>query len=171
MPKLALAALCLALAGCTSPWVRDTSAIDAQTAKCETEDCVIRLMDTLPQGPDSERYPFMEGQPDTPLAELKAKQGLTVAYINPFLFALGFYGMAYFETYPLGGIKRCDVQHIPGFNWLSLKHELAHCQGYADHGIPLMPIGYTPEQQAIMTREGVTRWTDTSIYRKEKDRG
>lgn len=58
-----------------------------------------------------------------------------------------------------------DVHYVPGFNWLSLKHELSHCQGYADHGIPIQIAAYTEQQRTIMDREKVTRWVDTSVYK------
>ena len=48
---------------------------------------------------------------------------------------------------------------------MSLKHELAHCQGYADHGIPLQVADYTDEQKAVMSREHVSKWTDTRMYK------
>lgn len=163
-PLPALAAL-LALTACTTPIVRDTSAIDALTAKCASVDCVIGLMDTLPQGPDAARYPFMEGYPDTRLGEAKAAGRLTVAVMNPLLLALGVYGWAYLEEGEWGEVASCDVHYVPGLNWLSLKHELSHCQGYADHGIPIQIATYTEAQQAVMAREKVTRWTHTSTYK------
>lgn len=164
-----LATLAL-LSACTTPHVRDTSAIDAQTAKCETVACVAALMDTLPQGPDDDRYPFMEGHPDTQLAALKAAGGLTVETLNPLALLAGVYGFAFFESHPYGGMKICNVYHLPGLNWLSLKHELSHCQGYADHGIPIEVIGYTDAQKAIMMKEQVSTWTETSIHRSGGDR-
>ncbi len=154
------------LTACTTPIVRDTSAIDHKTAQCESVDCVIRAMDELPQGPDSDRYPFVEGVADTRLASLKEEGKLDVAMMNPLLIPLGFYGWTYIEPAKYGGIESCDVHYLPGLNWLSLKHELSHCQGYADHGIPLQVADYTDEQKAIMAREGVTRWTDTRAYRE-----
>lgn len=42
-----LLAPALLLGACTAPIVRDTSSIDAVTARCETVDCVIAAMDTL----------------------------------------------------------------------------------------------------------------------------
>lgn len=153
------------LVGCTTPIVRDTSSIDPITAKCETVDCVIAAMDTLPQGPDSASYPFFEGYPDWRLADAKKAGKLTVSMMNPLLLALGVYGWAYLEELPLGGLDTCDVHYVPGFNWLSLKHEFSHCQGYADHGIPIQIAEYTEQQQAIMDKEKVTRWTDTSVYK------
>ena len=158
--------LLVLLAACTTPIVRDTTSIDAQTAKCETVDCVIGLMDTLPQGPDSDRYPFVEGVADARLAEMKRQNRLRVAVMNPLLIPLGFYGWSYIEPGKYGGVDSCDVHYLPGFNWMSLKHELSHCQGYADHGIPLQIADYTDEQKAIMAREGVTHWTDTRTYRE-----
>lgn len=62
------------------------------------------------------------------------------------------------------GLDSCSVRYLPGQNWWSLKHELSHCQGYEDHGIPLQFGTYTPEQQAIMDKEGVKKWTQTSVY-------
>mgnify|MGYP000906189576 FL=1 len=153
------------LSGCTTPIVRDTSLIDKQTEMCETVDCVIELMDTLPQGPDSERYPFQQGYPDTRLAELKSAGKLDVDTMNPLLLLAGFYGWGYIEPYAMGGVESCIVRYVPGFNWMSLKHELSHCQGYADHGIPIEIATYTPEQQEIMDREHVSKWTDTKYYR------
>ena len=61
----------LFLASCTTPIVRDTTAIDAQTAKCATVDCVVALMDTLPQGSDEDRYPWMEGVKDASLTQMR----------------------------------------------------------------------------------------------------
>lgn len=153
------------LTACTTPSVRDTSAIDAKTANCETVDCVIELMDTLPQGPDSDRFPFMEGVSDPRLADLKKQNRLDVDTLNPLLLLLGIYGMATVDPKPMGGISRCKARYMPGLNWISLKHELAHCQGYADHGIPIEVATYTPEQQEIMARERVNKWTDTKYYR------
>lgn len=155
----------MALAGCTTPIVRDTSSIDTQTRDCISTGCVIDLMDTLPQGLDSDRYPFMEGYPDWNLRQAKDSGKLTVGLMNPLLLGLGVYGWAYLEELPLGGLDTCDVHYVPGFNWLSLKHELSHCQGYADHGIPLEVGRYTPDQQAIMDKEGVSRWVDTTAYK------
>ena len=154
------------LTACTTPSVRDTSAIDAKTAQCESVDCVIELMDTLPQGPDSDRFPFMEGYPDARLAEMKRQNRLDVDMLNPLLLLLGVYGWAYIEPKPYGGIDTCKARYMPGLNWLSLKHELAHCQGYADHGIPLQVADYTDEQKAVMSKEGVTHWMDTHAYRE-----
>ena len=156
------------LAACTTPIVRDTSAIDHKTAQCESVDCVIELMDTLPQGPQSDRYPFMDGVADTNLAALQRSGGLDVAVMNPALILLGFYGWAYIEPKKHGGVDYCTVRYLPGLNWLSLKHELSHCQGYADHGIPLQVADYTDEQKEIMWREGVKRWVDTSVYRSSQ---
>ena len=153
------------LTACTTPIVRDTSSIDAQTEKCETVDCVIELMDTLPQGPDSERYPFCEGVADTKLAALKASGKLDVDVMNPLMLLIGFYDWAYIEPKPLGGVASCQVRYLPGFNWISLKHPLSHCQCYADHGIPLQIADYTDEQKAIMEKEHVSKWTDTRYYR------
>lgn len=161
--KFMLATLAL-LAGCTTPVVRDTSAIDAETAKCESVACVAALMDTLPQGPDEGRYPFMEGVSDTNLSDLLAKGRLDVAPINPLWLATATYGYALVYTKPYGGVSRCEVRYLPGLNWLSLKHELAHCQGYADHGIPLQIADYTEEQKQIMAKEGASRWVSTRIY-------
>lgn len=161
--KSMLATLAL-LAGCTTPHVRDTSAIDALTAQCEDVACVAALMDTLPQGKDEDRYPFLEGMPDTNLSDLLAKGRLDVAPINPLWLLSITYGYALVYTKPYGGVSRCTVRYLPGMNWLSLKHELAHCQGYADHGIPLQIADYTEEQRKIMDKEGVTRWTDTRLY-------
>lgn len=170
MVRPALILTAALLTACTTPTVRDTSAIDARTAQCETPDCVIALMDTLPQGPDSARYPFMEGHPDTRLTALKAAGGLTVEPLNPLALLAGFYGFAFFESHPYGGMKTCNVYHLPGLNWLSLKHELSHCQGYADHGIPIESIGYSDAQKAIMTKEQVSTWTATSVHRSGGDR-
>ena len=153
------------LSGCTTPIVRDTSLIDKQTEECETVDCVIALMDTLPQGPDSDRYPFVEGVADARLAEMKRQNRLDVAMMNPLLLGVGFYGWSYLEPKKYGGIDSCIVRYVPGFNWMSLKHELAHCQGYADHGIPLQIADYTDEQKAVMSREHVSKWTDTRMYK------
>jgi len=166
MTRTLLISSALLTGSCTTPQVRDTSAIDAQTARCEDVDCVIGLMDTLPQGSQDDRYPFVEGYPDTRLAELKADGKLDVALMNPLLLALGVYGWAYLDPKPYGGVYSCDVRYVPGFNWLSLKHELSHCQGYADHGIPLMVADYTDEQKSVMKQEGVSRWTDTRRYRE-----
>lgn len=47
----------LLLSACTTPIVRDTASISKQD--CETVDCVIDLMDTLKQGNQEDRYPFM----------------------------------------------------------------------------------------------------------------
>lgn len=157
--------LAFLLTACTTPSVRDTSAIDAKTAQCESVDCVIELMDTLPQGPDSDRFPFMAGYPDARLAEMKRQNKLDVDSMNPLLLLLGVYGWATIDPKPLGGIAHCKARYMPGFNWLSLKHELSHCQGYADHGIPIEIATYTPEQQEIMDREHVSKWTDTKYYR------
>lgn len=153
------------LTACTTPQVRDTSAIDAQTARCETVDCVIELMDTLPQGKQEDRLPFMEGYPDAKLSDLKRQHRLDVALMNPLWLTLGVYGWATVDPKPLGGISRCKARYFPGFNWLSLKHELSHCQGYDDHGIPIEIPDYTDEQKAIMAREHVTKWTDTQYYK------
>ena len=162
--------LLVLLAACTTPIVRDTTSIDAQTAKCETVDCVIGLMDTLPQGSQEARYPFVEGYPDTRLAELKSAGKLDVDTMNPLLLLAGFYGWGYIEPYAMGGVESCIVRYVPGFNWMSLKHELSHCQGYADHGIPLQIADYTDEQKEVMAKEGVTRWTDTHVYREGQAR-
>jgi hypothetical protein len=135
------------LVSCTTPNVRDTSSINHPTKNCDDVDYVIKLMDTLPQGNDSSRYPFMETSPYPNLQELKEDSRMTVEIINP-LFLL--FGYAYITTPPLGGISHCDVRYIPGFNWLFLKHELSHCRGYADGGIPIMIAEYTDEQKAIM---------------------
>ena len=170
MAKASLILMAALLTACTTPIVRDTSAIDAKTAQCETPECVIALMDTLTPGPQSDRYPFMEGHPDTRLAALKAAGGLTVEHLNPLALLAGVYGFAFFESHPYGGMKTCNVYHLPGLNWLSLKHELSHCQGYADHGIPIEVIGYTDAQKAIMTKEQVSTWTATSIHRNGEDR-
>ena len=156
--------LLVLLTACTTPIVRDTSAIDAKTAQCETVDCVIQAMDELPQGSQEDRYPFMEGYPDSKLAEMERQNRLRVAVMNPLLILLGFYGWSYIEPGKYGGVDSCDVHYLPGFNWISLKHELSHCQGYADHGIPIEIATYTPEQQEIMDREHVSKWTDTKYY-------
>jgi hypothetical protein len=74
------------------------------------------------------------------------------------------------ESPPMGGIVSCDVKYVPGFNWFSLKHELSHCQGYADGGIPIMIADYTDEQKAIMKKEGVYKWKDTSIGKENVKR-
>lgn len=162
LPLMLIAPL---LTACTTPIVRDTSSIDAKTAQCETVDCVIELMDTLPQGPDSERFAFCEGYPDAKLAEMKKQHRLDVDTMNPLLLLLGVYGWAYVEPKPLGGIGTCKARYVPGFNWMSLKHELSHCQGYADHGIPVQVAEYTDEQKAIMAKEHASKWTDTRYYR------
>lgn len=157
--------LLVLLTACTTPIVRDTTSIDAQTAKCESVDCVIEAMDTLPMGSQEDRYPFMEGVPDPKLAEMKRQHRLDVDTMNPLLLLLGVYGWAYVEPKPLGGIDTCKARYVPGLNWMSLKHELSHCQGYADHGIPLQVADYTDEQKAIMARERVSKWTDTRMYK------
>ena len=156
------------LTGCTTSQVRDTSAIDAQTARCQTSDCVIDLMDTLPPG-DEERYPFMEGSPDTDLQALRRAGKLTADPINPLWYAATVTGYVHLRAHPYGGMESCEIYYTPGFEWASLKHELSHCQGYADHGLPLQVAGYTPAQQAVMAQEGVKHWTDTSVYRERRD--
>ena len=163
-----LVALCL-LAGCTTPILRDTSLIDEQSKKCENVDCVIDLMDTLPQGPDDERFRFMEGFPDPKLRTMKDSGKLTVEPINPLFLTLMVYGYANFESHPYGGMDTCDARYLPGFNWTLLKHELAHCQVYADKGIPIMYIGYSDPQKAIMEKEGVSKWTDTQFHKNNLD--
>lgn len=160
--------LAFLLTACTTPSVRDTTSIDEQTKACETVDCVIELMDTLPQGPDADRFPFMEGVPEPRLAEMKRQNRLDVDTMNPLLLLLGVYGWATIDPKPMGGISRCKARYVPGLNWLSLKHELSHCQGYADHGIPLQMADYTDEQKEVMAKEGVTHWTDTHAYREGK---
>ena len=162
--------LLVLLTACTTPIVRDTTSIDTKTAQCESVDCVIELMDTLPQGPQSDRYPFMEGQPDTNLADLKRSGGLDVDIMNPILLLAGFYDWAYLEQKKYGGIYSCEVRYLPGGNWISLKHALSHCQGYADHGIPIQIADYTDEQKEIMEREGVSRWTETEFFRAHATR-
>ena len=127
-------------------------------------DCVIALMDQLPQGPDSARYPWMEGVKDASLREMKDSGKLDIAVLNPLWLATLTFGYAYMEAKPYGGMDSCSVRYLPGQNWWSLKHELSHCQGYEDHGIPLQFGTYTPEQQAIMDKEGVKKWTQTSVY-------
>lgn len=159
---------CLFCNACTTPILRDTSSIDEKTKKCHDVDCVIDLMDTLPQGPDDERFRFMEGYPDPKLRTMKDSGKLTVEILNPLWLSLMVYGYANFETKLYGDMDTCDVRYLPGFNWTLLKHELAHCQGYADHGIPIMYIGYTDAQQEIMDKEGVSRWVDTDFYKKRK---
>lgn len=154
------------LSGCTTPQVRDTSAIDAQTARCQTPACVISLMDTLPPG-DEERYPFMEGAPDTDLQALRRVGKITADPINPLWYAATVTGYVHFRAHPYGGMESCEIYYTPGFEWASLKHELSHCQGYADHGLPLQVAGYTPAQQAVMAQENVTRWIDTRAYREQ----
>lgn len=166
---LMLAVLILYLTGCTTPIVRDTSSIDAQTARCETVDCVIAAMDTLPQGPDSARYPFMEGYPDTNLTQAKAEGRLKVSMMNPLPLLVGVYDWAYIEEGVYGQIDTCDAHYVPGLNWISLKHVLSHCQGYADHSIPIKIATYTEQHQATMAKEKVTRWTDTSAYRDRQN--
>lgn len=153
---------------CTTPIVRDTELIDKKTDQCETVDCVIDEMDKLPKGAESDRYPFMEGYPDTNLRQLKNEDKLDVDVMNPLLILLGFYGYGYIEPKKYGGVYSCLVRYVPGFNWMSLKHELSHCQGYADHGIPLQFADYTDEQKIIMEKEGVKKWTDTSVYKSYK---
>ena len=162
--------LAFLLTACTTPIVRDTSAIDAKTSKCEEVDCVIRAMDELPQGSQEDRYPFMEGYPDTRLASLKEEGKLDIDLMNPLLLVVGFYDWAYLEPKKYGGIDSCSVRYLPGFNWISLKHALSHCQGYADHGIPLQIADYTDEQKKVMAEEGVTHWTDTHVYREGQAR-
>lgn len=164
LPALAALALLAPLSACTTPIVRDTRAIDARVAQCASVDCVIELMDTLPQGPDADRYPWMEGVPDAKLARMRAAGQLDVDVLNPLWLATLTFGWAYMEPLPYGGMQSCTVRYLPGGDWWSLVHELAHCQGYADHGIPLMVSTYTPEQQAIIDQEGVSRWVETSIY-------
>lgn len=164
----ALLAIALLLTACTTPIVRDTTAIDDRTAQCDDVDCVIALMDTLPQGGQADRYPFMEGHADTRLVDLKVAGKLDVAMMNPLLIPLGFYGWSYLEPKRYGGMDSCVVRYLPGLNWLSLKHELSHCQGYADHGIPIQIAEYTDAQQAIMAKEQVSTWTATSAYRKSQ---
>ena len=155
----------LLLVGCTTPIVRDTTSIDAQTAQCETVDCVVSLMDTLHQGSDADRYPWMEGVKDANLTQMRKDGKLDIAPLNPLWLLTATLGYANFESGPYGGMESCSVRYLPGGNWESLKHELSHCQGYEDHGIPIMFMSYTPAQQAIMDKEGVSRWVDTSIYK------
>jgi hypothetical protein len=168
--KAALNLMAALLTACTTPIVRDTSAIDARTAQCETPDCVIALMDTLPQGPDSARYAFVEGHPDPKLRTLKEQGKLDIDILNPLWIGAFVFGYAVVNTYPYGGISSCTVRYLPGFNWSLLKHELAHCQGYKDHGINLFGAPYTDAQKAIMTKEQVSTWTETSIHRSGGDR-
>lgn len=157
------------LASCTTPILRDTSLIDEQTKQCETEDCVIDLMDTLPQGQDNKRFKFMEGYSDSKLREMKDAGKLTVEVINPLFLGLMVYGYANFESHLYGDMDTCDVRYLPGFNWTLLKHELAHCQGYEDVGIPLMYIDYTDAQKEIMKKENVSKWTDTQFHKNNHD--
>lgn len=165
LPALAALAVLGHLSACTTPIVRDTSSIDARTALCETPDCVVNLMDTLPQGPDSDRYPWMEGVKDANLTQMQRDGKLDIAVLNPLWLATLTFGWAYMEPRPYGGMDSCIVRYLPGGNWWSLKHELSHCQGYEDHGIPVQFGSYTPEQQAIIDNEGVSRWVDTSVYK------
>lgn len=160
---LTLALACLT--ACTTPIVRDTTAIDGLTEKCASVDCVVALMDTLTQGDDADRYPWMEGVKDANLRQMQAAGKLDIATLNPLLLATLTFGWAYMEPLPYGGMDSCSVRYLPGANWWSLKHELSHCQGYKDHGIPIQFGTYTPEQQAIMDREGVKKWTQTSVYK------
>lgn len=165
MPLFPSLAALLLLAACTTPVVRDTRAIDALTEQCASVECVVALMDTLPQGDDADRYPWMEGVPDAKLGKMHAAGKLDIAPLNPLWLATLTFGYAYMEPMPYGGMDSCQVRYLPGGNWWSLKHELAHCQGYEDHGIPLQVGTYTPEQQAIIDHEGVSRWVDTSVYK------
>ena len=107
----------------------------------------------------------MEGVPDANLRQMQADGKLDIAPLNPLWLATLTMGYAYMEAKPLGGMDSCQVRYLPGGNWWSLKHELSHCQGYADHGIPLEVGRYTPDQQAIMDKEGVSRWVDTTAYK------
>ena len=169
MARLLILMATLLSAGCTTPIVRDTTAIDAQVAQCESEGCVVDLMDTLPQGPDSARYAFVEGHPDTPLRKLHDQGRLDIDTLNPLWLGALVFGYAVVRTNPHGGVKSCTVRYLPGFDWAMLKHELAHCQGYEDHGLPLMFATYTDEQQAIMAKEGVGKWTDTQFHQQNLD--
>lgn len=155
----------LLLTACTTPNVRDTSLVDNDIKKCETVDCVISEMDKLPQGLQEDRFPFMEGYPDSRLAEMKSKNQLDVEIMNPIFLTLGTYGYSFIYPYKYGGMGKCEVRYLPGFNWLSLKHELSHCQGYVDKGIPMMTMGYTEDQMKIMEKEHVNRWIDTTVYK------
>lgn len=87
--------------------------------------------------------------------------------MNPLLLGLTVYGWAYLEEGKYGQVYTCEVRYVPGFNWFPLKHELSHCQGYADHGIPLQIATYTKAQQEIMDKEQVKKWIDTSYYKSE----
>lgn len=165
MRNIFLITSCLLFSACTTPIVRDTTSIDELTKKCENVDCVINLMDQLPQGPDKDRYPWMEGSPDANLTQMKKDGKLDIEVINPLWVTTLTFGYAYMEAKPYGGMDSCSVRYIPGGNWAFLKHELSHCQGYEDHGIPLQFGSYTPEQQKIMDKEGVEKWVDTSIYK------
>lgn len=153
---------------CTTPIVRDTTAIDDIT--CETVECVVDAMDSLPQDSKDARYLWMEGMPDANLRKMLNEGSLDIDIINPLWLLTLTYGYAYLESKPYGGMKKCVVRYVPGLNWLSLKHELSHCQGYEDHGIPLQLGDYTDEQKHIMKQEGVSRWIDTSTYKMLKDR-
>lgn len=159
----------LLLISCTTPTVRNTETIDKQTEQCDSVDCVIDLMDKLPQGKQEDRYVFMEGFPDANLRKLKDSGKLTVETLNPLLLSVIVFGYAYMEPNKFGGMDTCEVQYLPGFNWLFLKHELSHCQGYADHGIPLMGSDYTDFQKEIMEKEKVTRWIDTEFHKTNQD--
>lgn len=162
--KNIILSLSLFLIGCTNPYLRDTKEIDHKLKKCETVDCVIDAMDALPPS-NEERYKFMEGYPDTNLRQLKESGRLNIEIMNPLLIINGVFSYIYYVPGMYGGMYGCDVRYIPGFNWVLLAHELAHCQGYEDKGIPLMYSDYTEEQKMIMKNEKVTKWTDTTFYK------
>lgn len=138
-------------------------------SSCDTVDCVVQEMDHLTT--EGNRFKIMEGYEDTNLYKMLQDSRLTIETINPFFPVFGIYGYITFQPGKYGEIYKCAIKYTPGFNWLFLKHELAHCQGYSEVGylnLSWFLDDYTHNQKEILKLEGKDKWIDTEFYKQKK---
>ena len=186
MKNILLAVICLGFmtSGCTAFVAPRSEGVDLFNSTCETVDCLLEEYDAkITNNPASKgrRWKFMEGYKDTPLVTLKAMGKLTIEEISPFWLipqtATMTWAFGYAQMYPgeTGDVHSCTAHYMPIPGWQAiLTHELMHCQGYTEGGyfpgallINAINDSYTDQQEAIMEKEGVSHWYETSVYMNE----
>ena len=135
--------------------------------------CIIRAIMSVEESPD-DMFQFMEGYVAVDLHLMSAIGRLTINEINPLIpilstLTIGPVAYTSMARGAHGGMYSADIYYpswFPGANGL-LAHELKHARGLKDVVLFGPDVGYTKAQEAIMSAENVSKWTDTSYYRSE----
>lgn len=180
--RVALVVISFVLAGCTAqaPMPR----LDTRSyADCKSVDCVVDTIDSLPaEQKQCDRPPWMDGYEMRPLRWLIDNGRLEIVEWNKYAVAIPAfigvwpYGAAIVRRGKYGDFHSATVYYSEDPGWHVLAHELMHVAcPCSDRGLFAALLGWsfwnehTPEQKAIMESECVSRWTDTSFYKAERE--